>query len=158
MAMTCFQIGTVLCRPVAGRIIDGVNKQKLLFGASLLFFLLMAGFYFASGLHVVWFLRLIHGAVFALGTTASAAMAALVLPRRRKGRASAILRCAAIWPWSSVLWWGSSLWIIWAPIPSLFSLPSWRWERWRQEMGRSCPMKSSFRVEKSGRASISAIS
>lgn len=30
MAMTCFQIGTVLCRPLAGRIIDGVNKQKLL--------------------------------------------------------------------------------------------------------------------------------
>lgn len=85
MAMTCFQIGTVLCRPLAGRIIDGVNKQKLLFGASFLFFLLMAGFYFASSLHAVWFLRLVHGAVFALGTTASAAMAALVLPRRRKG-------------------------------------------------------------------------
>ena len=85
MAMTCFQIGTVLCRPLAGRIIDGVNKQKLLLGASFLFFLLMAGFYFASSLHAVWFLRLVHGAVFALGTTASAAMAALVLPRRRKG-------------------------------------------------------------------------
>lgn len=34
MAMTCFQIGTVACRPLAGRIIDGVNKQKLLFLAS----------------------------------------------------------------------------------------------------------------------------
>ena len=39
----------------------------------------------SSSLHAVWFLRLVHGAVFALGTTASAAMAALVLPRRRKG-------------------------------------------------------------------------
>ncbi|MGN0954173.1 MFS transporter [Dialister sp.] len=85
MAMTCFQIGTVLCRPVAGRIIDGVNKQKLLFIASLIFFLLMVGFYFASGLHTVWFLRLVHGVIFALGTTASAAMAAMVLPARRKG-------------------------------------------------------------------------
>lgn len=85
MAMTCFQIGTVLCRPLAGRIIDGVNKQKLLLGSSLVFFLLMAGFYFASSLQAVWLLRLVHGAVFALGTTASAAMAALVLPRRRKG-------------------------------------------------------------------------
>ena len=49
MAMTCFQIGTVLCRPLAGRIIDGLNKQKLLFGASFLFFMLMAGFYFEIG-------------------------------------------------------------------------------------------------------------
>lgn len=85
MAMTCFQIGTVVCRPLAGRIIDGVNKQKLLFVASFIFFLLMAGFYFVSSLHMVWGLRLVHGIVFALGTTASATMAALVLPKSRKG-------------------------------------------------------------------------
>ena len=85
MAMTCFQIGTVACRPLAGRIIDGVNKQKLLFLASSVFFLVMAGFYFTSSLHMVWGLRLVHGIVFALGTTASATMAALVLPKSRKG-------------------------------------------------------------------------
>lgn len=125
MAMTCFQIGTVLCRPLAGRIIDGVNKQKLLLGSSLVFFLLMAGFYFASSLQAVWLLRLVHGAVFALGTTASAAMAALVLPRRRKGEGIGYLRCAAIWPWSSGRWWASLLWIIWVPIPSLSSCHFW---------------------------------
>ncbi|WP_297017369.1 MFS transporter [uncultured Dialister sp.] len=85
MAMTCFQIGTVACRPLAGRIIDGVNKQKLLFLASSVFFLVMAGFYFTSSLHMMWGLRLVHGIVFALGTTASATMAALVLPKSRKG-------------------------------------------------------------------------
>ena len=45
----------------------------------------MAGFYFTSSLHMVWGLRLVHGIVFALGTTASATMAALVLPKSRKG-------------------------------------------------------------------------
>ena len=45
----------------------------------------MGGFLLASNLHMVYGLRLVHGIVFAIGTTASAAMAALVLPAKRKG-------------------------------------------------------------------------
>lgn len=85
MAMTCFQIGTVVSRPLAGRVIDAVNKQRLLLIVSVLLFLLMVGFLLAYRLEIALSLRLIHGIVFALGTTASAAMAALVLPARRKG-------------------------------------------------------------------------
>lgn len=85
MAMTCFQIGTVVSRPIAGRVIDAVNKQRLLLIVSVLLFLLMTGFLLAYRLEIALSLRLIHGIVFALGTTASAAMAALVLPARRKG-------------------------------------------------------------------------
>lgn len=85
MAMTCFQIGTVVSRPLAGRVIDAVNKQRLLLIVSVLLFFLMAGFLLAYRLEIALSLRLIHGIVFALGTTASAAMAALVLPGRRKG-------------------------------------------------------------------------
>ena len=85
MAMTCFQIGTVVSRPLAGRVIDAVNKQLLLLIVSVLLFLLMTGFLLAYRLEIALSLRLIHGIVFALGTTASAAMAALVLPSRRKG-------------------------------------------------------------------------
>lgn len=85
MAMTCFQIGTVVSRPIAGRVIDAVNKQRLLLIVSVLLFFLMAGFLLAYRFEIALSLRLIHGIVFALGTTASAAMAALVLPTRRKG-------------------------------------------------------------------------
>ena len=85
MAMTCFQIGTVVSRPLAGRVIDAVNKQRLLLIVSVLLFLLMVGFLLAYRLEIALSLRLIHGIVFALGTTALAAMAALVLPARRKG-------------------------------------------------------------------------
>lgn len=85
MAMTCFQIATVVSRPLAGRVIDAVNKQRLLLIVSVLLFFLMAGFLLAYRLEIALSLRLIHGIVFALGTTASAAMAALVLPGRRKG-------------------------------------------------------------------------
>lgn len=85
MAMTCFQIGTVCCRPLAGRIIDGVHKQRLLLVTSICLFLTMAAFLAAEKLEMVWGLRLVHGIIFALGTTASATMAALVLPPKRKG-------------------------------------------------------------------------
>lgn len=88
MAMTCFQIGTVVSRPLAGRVIDAVNKQRLLLIVSVLLFLLMVGFLLAYRLEIALSLRLIHGIVFALGTmalAAMAAMAALVLPARRKG-------------------------------------------------------------------------
>lgn len=85
MAMTCFQIGTVCCRPLAGRIIDGVHKQRLLLCTSVCLFLTMAAFLAAEQLKMVWGLRLVHGVIFALGTTASATMAALVLPPKRKG-------------------------------------------------------------------------
>ena len=47
MAMTCFQIGTVVSRPLAGRVIDAVNKQRLLLIVSVLLFLLMTGFLLA---------------------------------------------------------------------------------------------------------------
>lgn len=85
MALTFFQFGTTCCRPFAGRMIDGMHKQHVLFGASLVLFLIMAGFHFAQSLEMVWGLRFIHGMIFALGTTASAALASLVLPPSRKG-------------------------------------------------------------------------
>lgn len=85
MAMTFFQIGTVSARPFAGRIIDQANKQKLLLGVSALFFLVMIAFHFADSLDMIFGLRLVHGILFALGTTASATMASMILPPARKG-------------------------------------------------------------------------
>ncbi len=84
-AMTFFQIGTVCCRPLAGKFIDAVHKQKLLLGAAVGFFLVMAGFYFVDVLQGIYLLRLLHGILFALGTTAAATIAALILPAARKG-------------------------------------------------------------------------
>lgn len=41
LAMTAFQIGAVSCRPLAGRIIDAVNKQRLMRAATIAFFLVI---------------------------------------------------------------------------------------------------------------------
>ena len=85
LAMTFFQIGTVVCRPLAGRIIDSVNKRHLLLAATVTFFLIMLGFNLCQNLTSIYGLRLLHGIIFAMTTTATAAMAAIVLPVSRKG-------------------------------------------------------------------------
>ena len=85
LAMTYFQIGTILCRPFAGRLIDGLDKRIILLISSVLFFIIMGLFNLTTSLQTIFVLRGIHGAIFALGTTVMAALAVVVLPASRKG-------------------------------------------------------------------------
>lgn len=85
LAMTYFQIGTILCRIFAGRLIDGFNKRIVLLISTALFFIIMGLFNFTTSLETVFVLRGLHGVVFALGTTVMATLAVLVLPPNRKG-------------------------------------------------------------------------
>lgn len=85
LAMTYFQIGTILCRPFAGRLIDGLDKRIILLISSVLFFIIMGLFNLTISLQTIFVLRGVHGAIFALGTTVMAALAVVVLPASRKG-------------------------------------------------------------------------
>lgn len=85
LAMTYFQIGTILCRIFAGRLIDGFNKRIVLLISTALFFIIMGLFNFTTSLEAVFVLRGLHGVVVALGTTVMATLAVLVLPPNRKG-------------------------------------------------------------------------
>lgn len=85
LAMTYFQIGTILCRIFAGRLIDGFNKRIVLLISTALFFIIMGLFNFTTSLEAVFVLRGLDGVVFALGTTVMATLAVLVLPPNRKG-------------------------------------------------------------------------
>ena len=85
LAMTFFQIGTVVARPCAGILIDALNKRRLMLAVTTAFFLLMCAFAFASTISAIYGLRLVHGIVFAIATTTAAALAALILPPTRKG-------------------------------------------------------------------------
>ena len=85
LAMTYFQIGTILCRPFAGRLIDGLDKRIILLISSALFFVIMGLFNLTTSLQTIFVLRGLHGVIFALGTTVMAALAVVVLPASRKG-------------------------------------------------------------------------
>ena len=85
LAMTFFQIGAVSSRPFAGRLIDSLHKGRLLLGATLAFFAIMLAFCFAHTEEAIYTLRFLQGIEFALGPTAAATLAALVLPAAKKG-------------------------------------------------------------------------
>ncbi|OBX06388.1 MFS transporter [Gallibacterium salpingitidis] len=85
MAMTCFQIGCILCRPFAGELIDSLNKKKMLLFSTGLFFLITAAFNFSPSVEFLFIYRFFQGMLFAIGTTVVATVAVLVLPNTRKG-------------------------------------------------------------------------
>jgi MFS transporter len=85
LAMTSFQCGAVLCRPLAGKCIDAVNKRRLLFTATVAFLLIMTGFSVFQTFTGLYVLRFAHGIVFAIGTTCAATLVALLLPAQKKG-------------------------------------------------------------------------
>lgn len=85
LAMTFFQAGTVFCRPLAGRLIDGANKRHLMRAATAFFLLIMIGFALFHTEEGLYGLRFAHGIAFAIVTTAAATMAAMVLPLTKKG-------------------------------------------------------------------------
>lgn len=85
LAMTFFQLGAVLCRPLAGKWIDQFNKKKMLLLSLGLFLLVSMMYLGVGGIYFLLAIRLLHGAVFATGTTTVAAIAAMVLPQQRRG-------------------------------------------------------------------------
>lgn len=85
LAMTFFQIGALSCRPFAGRWIDSYNKKNVLLFASGGFLLLTLLYNLRLSLPLLLALRLLHGAIFALGTTTAASLAVLVTPMERRG-------------------------------------------------------------------------
>lgn len=85
LAMTFFQIGTVLARPFAGKLVDACNKKKVLIVILSAFCLVNILYSFISNLSFLLGLRFLHGMIFAVGTTSVATVAALVLPNSRKG-------------------------------------------------------------------------
>lgn len=87
LVMTFFQIGAVLFRPLAGKWIDQFDKKRMLF-VILAAFLVVSAMYLGVsglGLYALLLIRFLHGGVFAVGTTAVAATAALIVPEQRKG-------------------------------------------------------------------------
>ena len=85
LAMAYFQVGTIIFRAFAGRLVDSFDKRIILFFSTLLFFAIMAAFNFVSSMDGIFLLRGIHGAAFALVTTILPTLIVLVLPKGRKG-------------------------------------------------------------------------
>ncbi len=85
LAMTFFQVGAIVSRPLAGKLVDSCNKRKILLFFLGAFFVINMLYYFINNINFLLGLRFFHGIAFAVGTTSVATVAALVLPDSRKG-------------------------------------------------------------------------
>ena len=62
-----------------------MNKRTILILSTSLFFFIMGAFNFVSSMGEIFFLRGIHGIIFALATTVVSTLTVIVLPKHRKG-------------------------------------------------------------------------
>lgn len=85
LAVTFFMIGTVLCRPFAGKWIDKFEKRKFLLLSLGLFLLASVSYMGVESIFFLMLLRFIHGVGFGMGTTATSTIAAILAPENRRG-------------------------------------------------------------------------
>jgi MFS family permease len=85
LASSIFVLGAVLVRPIAGKMIDGVGKKRLLLFGLGLFLVMMLLYFPVNSLPLLMLIRFIHGFAFGIGTTATGTIAADIIPASRRG-------------------------------------------------------------------------
>lgn len=85
LASSIFVLGAVLVRPVAGKLIDRLGKNKMLFFGLLLFLFMMLLYFPINSLTLLLLVRFIHGFAFGIATNATSTIAAHIIPVARRG-------------------------------------------------------------------------
>ncbi len=85
LASSIFMFGAVLTRPIAGKTIDRIGRKKMLL-ISLIFFVIGCVLYFTvTSLPMLMVNRFIHGVAYGFAATATASIAAEIVPLERVG-------------------------------------------------------------------------
>jgi MFS family permease len=85
LTMTVFVIAAVICRPLAGRLVDTVGPKKIILFSLVLFLAGTLLYPFVNSMLFLLVLRLLHGSGFGMASTATGAIAADLVPDKRKG-------------------------------------------------------------------------
>ncbi|MCD7036520.1 MFS transporter [Metabacillus sp. GX 13764] len=85
LVVTAFLLSAILVRPFSGKLLQDFGKKKLLIIGMILFMLTTFVYMLASGFITLLILRFIHGIWFSVITTATGAIAADVIPVKRRG-------------------------------------------------------------------------
>lgn len=83
--LTTFLIAAVLFRPLAGKWLDELGRKKILFVSLALFLTSTVMYLWVKSLVILLALRFIHGISFGMGSTATGAVAADIIPDNHKG-------------------------------------------------------------------------
>ncbi|NTV88806.1 MAG: MFS transporter [Clostridiales bacterium] len=85
LIITVFLIGSVVMRPFSGKWVDMYNKKKILVTALVFFFIFSLLHIPIRNLELMLVMRFFHGMAFGLCSTAMSAIAADLVPAKRKG-------------------------------------------------------------------------
>ncbi len=80
---TAYAMGSVLFRPFAGQMVDGISRRRMLLLGSLICAFTGFSYGFANSLVILFGLRILNGFGMCLGSTALGAIVADVIPRDR---------------------------------------------------------------------------
>ena len=80
-----FIIGALIGRLGAGRIIEDTGSKKILIVSTFLFIITSALYFAAINLFVLIIIRLLHGIVFGIASTATGTIVAQIIPHSRRG-------------------------------------------------------------------------
>ena len=85
LASSIFVLGAVLVRPIAGKTINRIGRKKMLILSLVLFIIACILYFFTNSLALLFLNRVIHGIAFGIATTATATIAAEIIPAERRG-------------------------------------------------------------------------
>ncbi|WP_208590584.1 MFS transporter [Gracilibacillus suaedae] len=85
LVVTAMLLAAILLRPFSGTILDKFGKRKMLLISSILFAMTMIFYLFVDSFMTMLVLRFIHGLSFAIVTTVTSAIAADIVPAKRRG-------------------------------------------------------------------------
>src|SRR5699024_4147981 len=85
LAVTFMLISAIMIRPFSGKILDVVGKKKTLILSIILFAVTTFFYLWMNQLVSLLILRFIHGISFGILTTATASIAADIIPKSRRG-------------------------------------------------------------------------
>lgn len=88
LASTAFVLGSVLTRPLAGKLLDVVGRRRMLTLSLLLAATVSLAYFFVDTLWLFILSRLVHGMLFGMGHTALNAAAQDLIPHSRRSEGS----------------------------------------------------------------------
>lgn len=103
-----FVIGALIGRVWTGIAVTKLGMKKLLYIGGIIFLVLTLGYYFTTNIPLLFIIRIIQGAGFGIGATASGTIAGHVVPASRRGEgigyyALSVTLAAAVGPAISIM-------------------------------------------------------
>lgn len=85
LAMGLYVIGALIARFFAGKVVEELGKKKVLIVSAILFIIALIAHQFATSLFLFCIIRFFHGCLHGFVMTATAAIAADIIPDERRG-------------------------------------------------------------------------